>query len=171
MIGDNEGTIEVSKHTYTLKEAAKHCKRSEATLRLWIRQGKLIAKRESTRGNAGYVITHDDLVRALHNAGMLEVSKVSSEGDNAGVKEGVISYQADTKVSTSNTYLDQLIETLKSERDRLIQEHESDKKEIERLRSIIDTMQERIASLEREIHSLGGKGRGIIGYLREKLKR
>lgn len=71
-----------------------------------------------------------------------------------------------------------MIETITGERDRLLRDRESDRKTIDQLRQDLDRerelvrgLTERLQSLEREIHNLGGSGKGIMGYLTDGWKK
>lgn len=155
---------------YTLKQASVYCGRSESTLRSWIRSGKLIAKRNSDKGNSSYSIEHNELVKTMHSLGILEaMHEVSSEGISK-VSVEPIRQVSDSLQSDTYSLLNRLLEQVTKERDRLLSERDESKREIQRLNERIESLTERTLSLERELYAVGSHGKGILGFLRSKFK-
>lgn len=138
----------------TIKQAATMAGVTPKTVRRWIGQGLIKGTSQGTRHNAPILVGESELRGYL-------ATKDSPKDRDASVGASLPSPPNADQVIAA---LQDLITELRADKSRLLED-------LDRERERNHGLNERIIALERELHSLGGTGRGIVGYLTTGWKR
>lgn len=150
----------------TIAEAAKFAGVSTRTVRRWLDQGHVPDERKVKDKRTPVVISQRHLVAFL-SAREVTPTRGHAVGRDIGrvpTDAAIVSQGELDAVKGQVTALNRLIEELQKDKTRMIEELTTER---ERVR----TLNERISNLERELHSVGGTGKGIKGYLTDGWKK
>jgi hypothetical protein len=131
----------------TIVEAAKMVNRSQSAIRVWLRKGILKGRQASHTSNSPVLIARTELVRAM---------------DELGIKVGETS-----KVPIVNEQAEAYTLLLR-QKDTIIEQLS---REIDRLHKLLAEKDTRLDVLQRELRGLNSHGRGVWGWLSDRLSQ
>jgi DNA-binding transcriptional MerR regulator len=144
----------------TLKEASHLCGRKPRTLRAWIKTGRLKASRDGEKGNAPLVIEKGDLLATMRELGIIEpgLSGVTPKRNSWHT----MTPQRDLPFQQDIESLKKYIYSLEKDKERLWDE-------LRRERERADRLSETNEAIQRELRSVGSHGKGILGYITQRI--
>lgn len=150
----------------TITQAAKLAGVTTRTVRRWIDQKHLRDEREVKDKRTPVVISQRHLVAFLSTRGV-----TPEKGHVTRHDIGHVTPETPTVSQGELDALRKLIDELQRDKNRMIDDLHRERERNRELSERIQALHERINTLEREIHSLGGSGKGIAGYLTDGLRK